>query len=26
MLGDLEEIIDALRLSAREEYLKKLAV
>jgi len=26
MLGALEEIIDALRLSAREEYLKKLAV
>jgi peptide chain release factor 1 len=26
MLGDLEEIIDALRLSAREEYLKKLDV
>ena len=26
MLGDLEEIIEALRLSAREEYLKKLAV
>jgi hypothetical protein len=26
MLGDLQEIIDALRLSAREEYLKKLAV
>jgi peptide chain release factor 1 len=26
MLGDLEEIVDALRLSAREEYLKKLAV
>ena len=26
MLGDLQEIIDALKLSAREEYLKKLAV
>jgi peptide chain release factor 1 len=26
MLGDLEEINDALKLSAREEYLKKLAV
>jgi len=26
MMGDLQEIIDALKLSAREEYLKKLAV
>jgi peptide chain release factor 1 len=26
MLGDLQEIFDALKLSAREEYLKKLAV
>ena len=26
MLGDLEEIVDTLKLSAREEYLKKLAV
>lgn len=26
MMGDLEEIVDALKLSAREEYLKKLAV
>jgi peptide chain release factor 1 len=26
MLGDLDEVVEALKLSAREEYLKKLAV